>query len=82
MENFDSTPLVMKAVSTISRTKMQMRAHLVGSITSPESLREHLQRAIELEHSTIPPYLCALYSIEPGRNSEAVEVVPDVNALS
>ena len=57
---------------------MQMRAHLVGSITSLESLREHLQWAIELEHSTIPPYLCALYSIEPGRNSEVVEVVSTV----
>jgi hypothetical protein len=31
-----------------------------------------------LEHSTIPPYLCALYSIEPGRNAEATEVVSGV----
>lgn len=51
---------------------------LAGTITSLDSLREHLQYAIELEHSTIPPYLCALYSIEPGRNLEAVEVITSV----
>jgi hypothetical protein len=33
---------------------------------------------IELEHSTIPPYLCALYSIDPKRNPDAVEVVTSV----
>jgi hypothetical protein len=54
------------------------RAPLAGTITSLESLRRHLQWAIELEHSTIPPYLCALYSIEPGRNTEATEVVSGV----
>ena len=49
-----------------------------AGITSVASLQEHLQWAIELEHSTIPPYLCALYSMEPGRNSEAVEVITSV----
>src|SRR5882672_12350873 len=29
-------------------------------IATLESLREHLQWAIELEHFTVPPYLCAL----------------------
>ena len=47
-------------------------------IQTLESLREHLQWAIELEHSTIPPYLCALYSLDPARNPEAVEVVTSV----
>jgi hypothetical protein len=56
----------------------QLGANSSGRITTMESLREHLQWAIELEHSTIPPYLCALYSIEPGRNSEATEVVSSV----
>lgn len=37
-----------------------------------DDLRKHLQWAIQLEHSTIPPYLCALYSIKPGTNREAV----------
>ncbi|MGH9019559.1 MAG: ferritin-like domain-containing protein [Acidimicrobiales bacterium] len=44
-------------------------------ITTLDSLREHLQRAIELEHATIPPYLCALYSIVPGTNAESTDVI-------
>jgi len=47
-------------------------------IATLESLREHLQWAIELEHCTLPPYLCALYSLDPGRNPEAAEVVCSV----
>jgi hypothetical protein len=47
-------------------------------ITTLESLREHLQWAIELEHFTLPPYLCALYSLDAGRNPEASEVVASV----
>lgn len=49
-------------------------------ITTIESLREHLQWAIELEHATLPPYLCALYSLDPGRNPDAVELVGSVFA--
>src|SRR6266571_3503678 len=48
------------------------------AITTVESLRRHLQWAIELEHSTLPPYLCALYSIEEGHNEEAAAVVHSV----
>jgi hypothetical protein len=33
-----------------------------------EELYPWLQRAIELEHSTIPPYLAALFSLKPGVN--------------
>jgi CDGSH-type Zn-finger protein len=47
-------------------------------IQTLDSLREHLQWAVELEHSTLPPYLCALYSLDPERNPEAVEVVASV----
>jgi hypothetical protein len=32
---------------------------------------ELLQMAVELEFSTLPPYLYALYSIKPGSNAEA-----------
>src|SRR5712671_4760049 len=49
-----------------------------GRISTLESLREHLQWAIEVEHFTVPPYLCALYSLDPGRNAEAVEIVSSV----
>lgn len=47
-------------------------------IDTLDSLREHLQWAIELEHATMPPYLCALYSLDPERNPEAVDVVAGV----
>ncbi len=48
------------------------------AIRTIESLRQHLQWAIEIEHSTLPPYLCALYSIKDGHNREAVEVIHSV----
>lgn len=48
------------------------------AIGSVDELRAHLQWAIQLEHATIPPYLCALYSIEEGRNPEATETILSV----
>jgi Ferritin-like len=47
-------------------------------ITTVESLRAHLQWAIELEHFTLPPYLCAACSLDAVRNPEAAEVVAGV----
>jgi hypothetical protein len=79
MNQSDSTSLLATGTgSTGAPAKLQTRSPLVGVINSLESLREHLQWAIELEHSTIPPYLCALYSIETGHNAEAIEVVSSV----
>jgi hypothetical protein len=40
-----------------------------------DTLRRHLAAALQLEHATIPPYLVALYSIQPGTNSEAYHVL-------
>ena len=40
-----------------------------------DSLRKHLQWAIQIEHTTFPPYLCALYSIKDGHNQESAEVL-------
>ena len=48
------------------------------AITSLDSLRKHLQWAIELEHATLAPYLSALYSIKAGTNVESVEVIKSV----
>ena len=48
------------------------------SIRTIESLRSHLQTALELEHSTIPPYLCALYSIKEGTNQKVAEIIRSV----
>lgn len=56
---------------------MNRPAVTVG-ITTLDDLREHLQWAIELEHATLPPYLCALYSLDPRTNPEAAGVVAGV----
>jgi len=37
-----------------------------------------LQQAIELEHSTIPPYLYALYSLMPGKNDAVADLIESV----
>jgi len=41
-------------------------------------LRKLLRRAILVEHTTIPPYLCALYSLQDGSNQESAEVIKSV----
>jgi hypothetical protein len=55
--------------------KSSARPPLINSIGS---LRDHLQIAIQIEHYTIPPYLCALYSIKDGSNREARDVIQTV----
>lgn len=47
-------------------------------IKNIKDLHDHLQVAIELEHSTIPAYLCALYSIPDGKNTQAAQVIRSV----
>jgi Ferritin-like len=37
-------------------------------LDSQKAQQTALQYAIELEHATIPPYLTALYSLQPGKN--------------
>ncbi len=48
------------------------------NLDSAEDLMAALQLAIELEHSTIPPYLCALYSIKPGTNVEVAGLIRSI----
>ncbi|MEV7813580.1 MULTISPECIES: ferritin-like domain-containing protein [Streptomyces] len=47
-------------------------------IETLDDLRRHLQWAIELEHATLPPYLTALYSLDPERNPEAAQLIGGV----
>lgn len=37
-----------------------------------------VQKVIELEHATIPPYLCGYFSIEQGSNALAAEIIRSV----
>jgi Ferritin-like len=41
-------------------------------------VRQALQAAIQLEHSTMPPYLYALYSLDPGRNAVVAQILRSV----
>jgi hypothetical protein len=45
---------------------------------SVDRLRELLDAAVKLELATIPPYLCALYSIHPQGNDDAKLVIRSV----
>lgn len=47
-------------------------------IQSVEELRRYLQVALQLEHSTIPPYLTALYSLHPDTNIDAARIITSV----
>jgi choline dehydrogenase-like flavoprotein len=46
--------------------------------TDVVGLRKQLQAALQLEHSTIPPYLCALYTITPDTNLAAFDIINSV----
>jgi hypothetical protein len=46
-----------------------------SKITTVEQLHRYLYAAMQLEHATIPVYLTALYSIQPGTNSDASHVI-------
>jgi hypothetical protein len=43
-----------------------------------EDLYPWLQKAIELEHSTIPPYLTAMFSLKPGMNDEIARLIGSI----
>lgn len=45
-----------------------------------ESIYQALDKAIKLEHATIPTYLYALYSLDAGKNAEIVEIIHSVVA--
>src|SRR4028118_1926462 len=42
---------------------LKLKPDLIKNLDTPEGLRNALQRAIELEHATIPTYLYAYFSI-------------------
>lgn len=45
---------------------------------SAAELHRYLQNAIELEHSTIPPYLTALLSLKPGTNQRIAQLLRSI----
>ncbi|MCW3465063.1 ferritin-like domain-containing protein [Chitinophaga nivalis] len=78
-----SSPNYMPVTRDLSRAKQQMIQQwlenpLYMNLDSVDSLKLALQTAIELEHSTIPPYLTAMYSIKQGYNIEIYELIRGV----
>ncbi|MGX1267895.1 ferritin-like domain-containing protein [Streptomyces phaeoluteigriseus] len=56
----------------------ESRTGSATGIATLDDLRKHLQWAIEVEHSTLPPYLTALYSLDPERNADAAQLIGSV----
>jgi hypothetical protein len=54
------------------------RALPESPISGLDDLHNALQLALEVEHSTIPAYLCAMWSIRPGTNLEAVQILREI----
>lgn len=47
----------------------------IRAATSAQELHYYLQSAIELEHSTIPPYLTAMFSLRSGSNQRIAQLI-------
>ncbi|HLM46161.1 MAG TPA: ferritin-like protein [Myxococcaceae bacterium] len=50
----------------------------IQAATRPEELHHYLQKAVELEHSTIPPYLTAMFSLMPGTNDAIARAIREI----
>lgn len=50
----------------------------VKSAKSGAELHYYLQAAVKLEHSTIPPYLTAMFSLKPGTNERIGELIHSI----
>lgn len=50
----------------------------IQSATRAADLYDYLQQAVKLEHSTIPPYLTAMFSLKPGTNRRIEELIRSI----
>jgi hypothetical protein len=57
---------------------LQLQPELFEALDTADGVRTALQHAVELEHATIPTYLYALYSLEPGKNAAIGELIASV----
>jgi hypothetical protein len=78
-------PNSMPVTRDLSPGKRRMLLDWLESADQPlfrtetvEDLRVLVQLAIELEHSTIPAYLYALFSIKPGANEEVAAILRSI----
>lgn len=60
---------------------IKLRPEIITGIraaSTPEELGYYLQNAIELEHSTIPPYLTAMLSLRAGTNMDIAAQIREI----
>ncbi len=59
---------------------IRLRGSILREIMNADlaGLRDFLQNAVELEHSTIPPYLTAMFSLMPGVNDEIGRLIRSI----
>jgi hypothetical protein len=60
---------------------IKLRRSIIQGIRAAKhrsDLYYYLQKAVELEHSTIPPYLTALFSLMPGYNDEIQKLIHSI----
>lgn len=59
---------------------IRLRSELAANLGGPDrdAVLAALQQALKLEHSTIPPYLYALYSLVPGTNGTVADIIQSV----
>lgn len=50
----------------------------IANVSTPEELHHYLRQAVKLEHSTIPPYLTAMFSLKPGTNQQIAQLIRTV----
>lgn len=50
----------------------------IEAASEPEDLHDLVQKAIELEHATIPTYLAAYFTLKPGTNQPVAEILRSV----
>jgi hypothetical protein len=62
------------------RLKRSMVAGLTGPNPVAEAVQTALQKAVELEHATIPVYLYALFSLNSAKNREIAQIIQSVVA--
>lgn len=59
---------------------IRLQRSMIEGLAAPDvgSVISSLQSAVELEHSTIPVYLYALYSLDPAKNSAIAKIIQTV----
>lgn len=50
----------------------------IRAASSAAQLHYYLQKAVELEHATIPPYLTAMFSLRPGTNQHIAQLIRSI----